>query len=119
MAEPNVNDFSLRIATPNGTGSQTSNLIIFRSLFHMGLAPSAKNLFPSNIAGLPTWYQIRVSPEGWQARRDDWQVLLPLNPATFAQDLRETAPGTVVIDNADHAKSFNSIVRSLDTLATR
>lgn len=101
MAEPIVNDFSLRIATPNGTGSQTSNLIIHRALFHMGLAPSAKNLFPSNIAGLPTWYQIRVSPHGWQARRDDWQILVPLNPATYAADIRESTPGTVVIDNED------------------
>ncbi len=101
MPDSIVNDFSLRIATPNGTGSQTSNLIIFRALFHMGLAPSSKNLFPSNIAGLPTWYQIRVSPEGWQARRENWQVLLPLNPVTLAADLAECAPGTVVIDNAD------------------
>ncbi len=102
MAEPIINDFSLRIATANGTGSQTSNLIIYRALFHMGLAPSSKNLFPSNIAGLPTWYQIRVSPKGWQARRDNWQVLLPLNPATLVDDLNECGPGTVVIDNANH-----------------
>jgi len=124
MSASIVNDFSLRIATPNGTGSQTSNLIIFRSLFHMGLAPSAKNLFPSNIQGLPTWYQIRVSEAGWQARREDWQVMIPLNPMTFAQDLRECLPGTVVIDNADQkgvdAALFEGMIRysvPFDTIA--
>ena len=119
MTEPITNDFSIRIATPNGTGSQTSNLIIFRSLFHMGLAPSAKNLFPSNIAGLPTWYQIRVSPEGWQARREDWQILLPLNPQTIAQDLRECAPGTVVIDNGDMKGVDESLFEGLERLDER
>ena len=100
MPDPIVNDFSLRIATPNGTGSQSSNLIIHRALMHMGLAANAKNLFPSNIAGLPTWYQIRISPQGWQSRTEQWQVLLPLNQATIGKDLAESAPGTVVIDNS-------------------
>ncbi|MFL2857023.1 MAG: 2-oxoacid:acceptor oxidoreductase family protein [Planctomycetota bacterium] len=79
---PVVNDFSVRIATPNGTGSQTSNIVIHRALLRMGLAANAKNLFPSNIAGLPTWYQIRVSPGGWQTMAESWQILLPLNQAT-------------------------------------
>lgn len=105
MTDPVINDFSLRIATPNGTGSQTSNGIIFRTLFEMGLAASAKNLFPSNIQGLPTWYQIRVSPGGWQARREKWEVLVALNPATIDQDLRELSPGSVVIDNADYKRA--------------
>ena len=96
-----VNDFSIRIATPNGTGSQTSNIVIHRALLRMGLAANAKNLFPSNIAGLPTWYQIRVSPGGWQTMAESWQVLLPLNQATIGKDLKESAKGTVVIDNSD------------------
>ena len=99
--DPVVNDFSIRIATPNGTGSQTSNIVIHRALIGMGLAANAKNLFPSNIAGLPTWFQIRVSPGGWQTMTRQWQVLLPLNQATIGKDLRESAPGTVVIDNSD------------------
>lgn len=102
MADRVVNDFSIRIATPNGTGSTSANDIILRSLFHMGLAASAKNLFPSNIAGLPTWYQIRLSPQGYQARREHWEVLIPLNPATLSADLDETKPGSVVIHNSDH-----------------
>ena len=101
MSDRVINDFSMRIATPNGTGSQTSNLIIYATLFHMGLAASAKNLFPSNIAGLPTWYQIRVSPHGYQGRRENWQVLIALNPATVPQDLKEIEPGEVVIYNSD------------------
>jgi len=124
VADAIINDFSLRIATPNGTGSQTSNLIIFRALFHMGLAPSSKNLFPSNIAGLPTWYQIRVSPNGWQARQDDWKILLTLNPQTLVQDLSESAPGTIVIDNSDQKgvdpSLFDNFVRypvPFDTIA--
>ncbi len=98
---PVVNDFSIRIATPNGTGSQTSNIVIQRALIQMGLIASAKNLFPSNIAGLPTWFQIRVSPGGWQTMNPQWQVLLPLNQATIGRDLRESVPNTVVIENSD------------------
>ncbi|MCA8961897.1 MAG: 2-oxoacid:acceptor oxidoreductase subunit alpha [Planctomycetes bacterium] len=101
MADRVINDFSIRIATPNGTGSTSANDIIFRALFHMGLAPSAKNLFPSNIQGMPTWFQIRVSPEGYQARRENWEILLPLNPETLAVDLDESRPGTVVLYNSD------------------
>ena len=97
-----INDFSLNLATPNGTGSQTSNMIIYRSLFHMGLAASAKNLFPSNIQGLPTWYRIRVSPEGWQGRADSCEVLLTLNPATWNDDIAEHHSGGVIIDNTDY-----------------
>ncbi|MFN0059927.1 MAG: 2-oxoacid:acceptor oxidoreductase subunit alpha [Planctomycetota bacterium] len=101
MAEV-FNDFTLRIATPNGTGSTSANEIIFKTLFHMGLAASAKNLFPSNIQGLPTWYQIRVSPRGYQARRDRWDVMVTLNPATLSEDLDSTQPGAVLIYNTDY-----------------
>ncbi len=99
--DPMINDFSIRIATPNGTGSQTSNIVLHRALIRMGLAANSKNLFPSNIAGLPTWFQIRVSPGSWQTMTEHWQVLLPLNRATIGRDLRESQPGTVVIDNSD------------------
>ncbi|MFQ5654347.1 MAG: 2-oxoacid:acceptor oxidoreductase subunit alpha [Planctomycetota bacterium] len=125
MPDPIVNDFSLRIATANGTGSQTSNMIIFRSLFHMGLAASAKNLFPSNISGLPTWYQLRVSPQGHQGRKESWEVLLALNPATLGDDLAELPRGGVVIDNADlktPAEAFDGSIRypvPFDTLARK
>ncbi len=125
MSERVVNDFSIRIATPNGTGSTSANDIIFRSLFHKGLASSAKNLFPSNIAGLPTWYQIRVSPKGYQARKERWEILLPLNPATLGDDLDATQPGQVVVYNSDQklsperADQFITYGVPLDTLARK
>ncbi|MAJ28779.1 hypothetical protein CBD41_05130 [bacterium TMED181] len=111
---PVINDFSVRIATPNGTGSQTSNIVIHRALLRMGLAANAKNLFPSNIAGLPTWYQIRVSPGGWQTMAESWNILLPLNQATIGKDLKESKPGTVVIDNSDWKtaeSAFKGLIR--------
>jgi 2-oxoglutarate ferredoxin oxidoreductase subunit alpha len=91
--EPIVNDFSITVGTVNGSGSQTSNLTILRSLFKMGIPVSGKNLFPSNIQGLPTWYTIRISKDGYLARREEHEVVVAMNPATFARDLNETVPG--------------------------
>jgi 2-oxoglutarate ferredoxin oxidoreductase subunit alpha len=98
---PIINDFTLNIATANGTGSQSANLILLQSIFDMGIEVSGKNLFPSNISGLPTWYIIRVSDQGYQApgNRIDIQVLV--NPATWEEDLAALLPGTVVIWNSD------------------
>src|SRR5438270_867862 len=77
-----VNDFSIVVATVNGSGSQTANNLIARAAFKMGIPVGAKNLFPSNISGLPTWYQIRLSKDGYVARRDVAEVLVAFNPAT-------------------------------------
>jgi 2-oxoglutarate/2-oxoacid ferredoxin oxidoreductase subunit alpha len=88
-----VNDFSITVGTVNGSGSQTSNLTILRALFKMGIPVSGKNLFPSNIQGLPTWYTIRLSKQGFLARRDEHEVVVAMNPATFAKDLAEVSPG--------------------------
>ncbi|MDA0716320.1 MAG: 2-oxoacid:acceptor oxidoreductase subunit alpha [archaeon] len=98
---PIINDFTLNIATANGTGSQSANLILLQSIFEMGIEVSGKNLFPSNISGLPTWYIIRVSDQGYQApgNRVDLQVLV--NPATWEEDLAALEPGTVVVWNSD------------------
>ena len=90
-----VNDFSITVATVNGSGSQTSNLTILRALFKMGIPASAKNLFPSNIQGLPTWYTIRVSKDGFLARREEQEIFVAMNPATFARDLADVLPGGV------------------------
>jgi 2-oxoglutarate ferredoxin oxidoreductase subunit alpha len=90
-----VNNFSLTVATVNGSGSQTSNLTILRALFKMGIPVSGKNLFPSNIQGLPTWYTIRVNRDGYLARREEQEVMVAMNPATFAQDLANVSPGGV------------------------
>ncbi|HLE50610.1 MAG TPA: 2-oxoacid:acceptor oxidoreductase subunit alpha [Anaerolineales bacterium] len=88
-----VNDFSITVGTPNGSGSQTSNLTILRALFKMGVPVSGKNLFPSNIQGLPTWYTIRVNRDGFLARRDEHEIVVAMNPDSFTQDLSKVQPG--------------------------
>jgi 2-oxoglutarate/2-oxoacid ferredoxin oxidoreductase subunit alpha len=92
-----VNDFSIVVATINGTGSQTANLAIIRSLFKMGLPVTGKNLFPSNIAGLPTWYTIRISEEGYTARREGTEILVAFNEKTQEQDVASLPAGGVCI----------------------
>jgi 2-oxoglutarate ferredoxin oxidoreductase subunit alpha len=91
--EPIVNDFSITVGTANGSGSQTSNTTLLRALFKMGIPVSGKNLFPSNIQGLPTWYTIRVSKEGYLARREEHEIVVAMNPDSFAQDLKDVTPG--------------------------
>lgn len=98
-----INDFSITVGTVNGSGSQTSNLTILRSIFKMGVPVSGKNLFPSNISGLPTWYTIRVSKDGYLARRDEHEIVIAMNPASFAQDLADVSPGGIFL-YADHIK---------------
>jgi 2-oxoglutarate ferredoxin oxidoreductase subunit alpha len=88
-----VNDFSITVGTVNGSGSQTSNLTILRALFKMGIPVSGKNMFPSNIQGLPTWYTIRVSKDGFLARRETTDIMVAMNPASFVQDLESLTPG--------------------------
>ena len=91
-----VNDFSLVVATVNGSGSQTANIAIMRSLFRMGIPTSGKNLFPSNIQGLPTWFIIRANPDGLTARRETNDILVAMNQATIQQDVDQLHPGGVV-----------------------
>ena len=88
-----INDFSITIGTVNGSGSQTANTTILRALFKMGIPVSGKNLFPSNIQGLPTWYTIRVNKDGFVARRDETEVMVAINPNSFARDLATVLPG--------------------------
>ncbi|HEX7022431.1 MAG TPA: 2-oxoacid:acceptor oxidoreductase subunit alpha [Trueperaceae bacterium] len=96
-----TNDFSLVVATANGTGSQTANLTLLRAFFKLGIPVHGKNIFPSNIQGLPTWYHIRVSHEGYVARRQSPEVLVAFNPATSYEDIQALPPGGVCIYNAD------------------
>ncbi len=97
--KPVLNDFSIHLATVNGSGSQSSNSLLLRAIFQMGIPVSGKNLFPSNIAGLPTWFTIRVSAEGWVARRRTNDILVAMNPETAARDVAEMGPGSVIIIN--------------------
>jgi len=99
-----INDFTINIATANGTGSQSANLILLQSLFDMGVPVSGKNLFPSNISGLPTWYIVRLSDLGYQAPGDRTHIQILVNPATWDEDLAAAEPGTVIIWNSDTKK---------------
>jgi 2-oxoglutarate ferredoxin oxidoreductase subunit alpha len=90
-----INDFSMVVATVNGSGSQTSNMAIIRSLFRMGIPVSGKNLFPSNIQGLPTWFTIRVSSDGYAARRDTTEILVAMNSSTVEEDIQNLTSGGV------------------------
>lgn len=90
-----VNDFTINVATVNGSGSQTANMALLRALFRMGIPISGKSLFPSNIQGLPTWFLIRASRQGYTARREPAEILVSVNPATFAQDVAALPPGGV------------------------
>jgi 2-oxoglutarate ferredoxin oxidoreductase subunit alpha len=93
------NDFSIQVATVNGSGSQTANTVLLRALFQMGIPVSGKNLFPSNIAGLPTWFTIRASKDGYIARRRESDILVVMNPETAAEDVAAMGPGSVIVLN--------------------
>src|ERR1035441_10699204 len=88
-----LNDFCIQAATVNGSGSQSSNLVITKALHHMGIPVAAKNVFPSNIEGQPTWYDIRVTPQGYQARKRTVDILIAMNPATWERDVANVRPG--------------------------
>jgi 2-oxoglutarate ferredoxin oxidoreductase subunit alpha len=95
--QPVINDFSIQVATVNGSGSQSSNSVLLRSIFMMGVPVSGKNLFPSNIAGLPTWFTIRANKHGWVARKKEIDILIAMNPETAREDVLSIAPGGAVI----------------------
>ena len=100
-----VNDLTIQAATVNGSGSQTANLVLTRAIFHMGIPVAPKNVFPSNIEGLPTWYQLRITPEGHMARSDKVDILVAFNVATWHEDLKSVRPGGAVI----HEEAFSRV----------
>lgn len=91
------NDLSIQVATVNGSGSQTANSVLLRAIFQMGIPVSGKNLFPSNIAGLPTWFTIRASKHGYIARRKEIDFLVAMNPETAEEDVRGLDPDAAVV----------------------
>ena len=94
---PVVNNMSIQVATVNGSGSQSSNTVLLRSIFQMGIPVSGKNLFPSNIAGLPTWYTIRANKDGYVGRKKEIDFLVAMNSETASADVRSLAPGAAVL----------------------
>jgi 2-oxoglutarate ferredoxin oxidoreductase subunit alpha len=97
METPKINDLNVCIATENGSGSASSNNILFKAIFKMGIPCSSKNMFPSNIQGLPTWYQIRASADGYYARKDVIDVMVMFNDATAAQDIHRVRDGGMLL----------------------
>jgi 2-oxoglutarate ferredoxin oxidoreductase subunit alpha len=95
--QPVVNDVVVTVATSNGTGSQSANLILMRSIFNMGIPVSGKNMFPSNIQGLPTWFTVRANASGWTARRRDTDVFVAMNIESVVEDIAALKPGAMLI----------------------
>ena len=95
-----VNDLTIEAATVNGSGSQSANLVITKAIFHMGIPVAPKNVFPSNIEGLPTWFDVRVSPQGYACRSTDVDILISLNATTWLSDVPKVRPGGAVIHDA-------------------
>src|ERR1700747_3711120 len=107
-----VNDFSIQVATVNGSGSQSANSVLLKSIFAMGIPISGKNLFPSNIAGLPTWYTIRASKHGYIARKKEIDILVAMNAETAKDDILSLPAGAVAIyeDSLDLKQYRNDVV---------
>ena len=101
-----INDFVVKFANVNGSGSASANFLFAKSLFRMGLSVVPKNVFPSNIQGLPTWYEVRISQTGRGARRGRVDVMVAMNPQTYAQDLAEIVPGGYLIYDSSLPRSF-------------
>ena len=97
MSARAVNDFTIRVATVNGSGSQSSNLVLTNAIAQLGIPVAPKNVFPSNIEGLPTWFDVRVTARGYRCRSRDVDVLVALNAATWAQDIAGVKPGGAVV----------------------
>src|SRR5215470_18842959 len=95
--QPIVNNVVVTVATSNGTGSQSANLILMRSIFNMGIPVSGKNMFPSNIQGLPTWFTVRANASGWTARRRDADVFVAMNVESVVEDIAALRPGATLV----------------------
>jgi 2-oxoglutarate ferredoxin oxidoreductase subunit alpha len=112
-AQSIVNDVVITVATSNGTGSQSANLILMRAIFDMGVPVGAKNMFPSNIQGLPTWFTVRANEDGWMARKRDADVFVAMNDESIAEDVAGLQPGaTLVVTKAlaGHVKRDDLVV---------
>ena len=112
-----VNNMSIQVATVNGSGSQSSNTVLLRSIFQMGVPVSGKNLFPSNIAGLPTWYTIRANKDGYVARKKEIDFVIAMNAETAQEDVMSLAPGANVTPLASVPPASGSVTVTLVSVA--
>src|ERR1700732_3251396 len=96
-APDRVNDFVVKFANVNGTGSASANSLLMKAIFRMGVPVTGKNYFPSNIQGLPTWYEIRITKDGYAARSGRVDIMVAMNAETYARDVKEVAPGGYLV----------------------
>jgi 2-oxoglutarate ferredoxin oxidoreductase subunit alpha len=111
--EPRINDFSITFATVNGSGSATANNTILRAIFNMGIPVSARNIFPSNIQGMPTWYSMRISKDGYFGRVERDEILIAMNPESFHRDIQNLNPGGLLLYN----QNINTGIINSDIIA--
>ena len=102
MGNKAVNDFTIRVATVNGSGSQSSNLVLTNAIFRLGVPVAPKNVFPSNIEGLPTWYDIRATARGYRCRTRTIDLLVALNTATWTQDVASVRSGGAIVHESTY-----------------
>src|SRR5471032_2854560 len=95
-----VNDFAIKLANVNGTGSASANGLLMQAIFRMGIPVCGKNLFPSNIQGLPTWYEIRVNKDGHTSRTAEYDIMVAMNSETYPRDVKEVRPGGYLIHDS-------------------
>jgi len=111
-----INDFVVKFANVNGSGSASANALFARAVLRMGVSASPRNIFPSNIQGLPTWYEVRVCEHGWQGRRGGVDLMVAMNPQTWDEDVAEIEPGGYLVYDSTKdllATKFRDDVRSI------
>ena len=111
-----VNDFTIKLANVNGTGSASANSLLMKTIFRMGVPVTGKNFFPSNIQGLPTWYEIRVSKDSYLARSGDLDVMVAMNAETYEEDLGEVSKGGTLIYDSTWPRDKTLSRRSVTVL---
>ena len=108
---PATNEFTIKVANVNGTGSASANALLMKTFFRMGIPVVGKNYFPSNIQGLPTWYEVRVSAQGYLARSGRIDLLVAMNAETYQKDLADVSPSQLKIkidENTVLAEAYDS-----------
>jgi 2-oxoglutarate ferredoxin oxidoreductase subunit alpha len=108
-----VNDFVVKFANVNGSGSASANELFAKAILRMGVPVSPRNIFPSNIQGLPTWYEVRVSEAGWLGRRGGVDMMVAMNPQTWAQDVAEVEPGGYLFYDSTRALPDNAFRKDI------
>ena len=110
-----LNDFVIKFANVNGTGSASANQMFAKSIFRMGIPISPKNIFPSNIQGLPTWFEVRVNNKGYLGSRGGVDIAVAMNPQTYSQDVEEISEGGYLLYDSTWKRNYETLKRELTT----